>query len=306
VQGPGVTICTQCGRQNEERSYFCSGCGANLKAQRQAATEELDADGVRASGQTCPACGALVPVAHVFCGSCGARQHQRTVGVTAVPEELVEEAEPRARLVLLNPDGSSGESVPLRMGENVFGRDHGPPPFREDPYLSPRHVAFHLEAGRLQVRDLDSLNGVYYRISDVTEILHGDHLRVGRQLLRFESLDQLESVPLGPGSAARSLGAPRGDAWGRLVRVSSPVKSSQAFLLSGPEEVIGRERGSLLLRDDGFVSGRHARLTTSGTRVFLEDLRSSNGTFVRVRSSRNVSSGDLLLLGQQPLRVLLE
>jgi pSer/pThr/pTyr-binding forkhead associated (FHA) protein len=188
----------------------------------------------------------------------------------------------------------------------VLGREHGPGPFRDDPYLSPRHVSFHLDGARLQVRDLDSLNGVFYRIAESTELRHLDFIRIGRQLLRFEVLDQLEPLPPGRGGDARALGAPRGEAWGRLVRVSSPGRSSQAFVLAGPEEVIGRERGTILLRDDGFVSGRHARLTTSGTRFFIEDLRSSNGTFVRVRSSRLVASGDLLLLGQQPLRVLLE
>ncbi len=208
-----------------------------------------------------------------------------------------------AELVLINPDGSSGETIPLRTGESVFGRDVGPDVFREDPHLSPRHAAFHLDEKQLEVRDLGSLNGIFYRIVEPAEIRHGDIIRIGRQVLSFQVLDQCEPVIAAAADGTQVLGAPRGDAWGRMVRISSTERNSQAFLLFEPEEVIGRERGSTLIRDDGFVSGRHSRITVSGGRYYIEDLRSSNGTFVKVRSRRTIKNGDLMLLGQQPLRV---
>jgi pSer/pThr/pTyr-binding forkhead associated (FHA) protein len=190
------------------------------------------------------------------------------------------------------------------LGENVFGRESGPEIFRDDPYLSPKHALFSWDGSRLEVRDLESLNGVYYRIVEAVELRHGDRIRLGRQLLEFELLEEVAPcIPFGDNSV-RLLGAPT-TAWGRLVRVSSPNGGSEAFVLSRPEEVLGRERGDILFRDDGFVSGRHARIVVEDGRYFLEDLRSSNGTFLKIREHRTLKDGDLLLMGQQPLRAFL-
>ena len=72
-------------------------------------------------------------------------------------------------------------------------------------------------------------------------------------------------------------------------------------MLRGAEQVLGRERGDILFRDDGYVSGRHARLFADSGRYFIEDLKSSNGSFVRIRGERNIQSGTLLLLGEHAM-----
>ena len=41
------------------------------------------------------------------------------------------------------------------------------------------------------------------------------------------------------------------------------------------------------------------RLTRHGHRVRLEDLHSSNGTYVRLRGERELQSGDVLRVGDQ-------
>ena len=255
----------------------------------------------------------MVPATHGFCGSCGARMDKETGGPKAVPKGSADPSDPhepeagtetQVRLVLINPDGSTGDTIPLRSGDNVFGREQGSPVFQDDPFLSPQHVCFSLKSGVLEVRDLNSLNGIFYRILEPTELQHGDSIRIGRQLIRFEILDQATPI-VEARDSTDILGAPRTEAWGRLVRISNPGVSSEAFLLKGSEEVIGRERGGMVFRDDGFVSARHTRITADAGRYFLEDLRSSNGTFIRIRGSRHVKHGDLLLLGQQPMRAFL-
>ena len=47
------------------------------------------------------------------------------------------------------------------------------------------------------------------------------------------------------------------------------------------------------------------RIVVEDGRYFIEDLRSSNGTFLKVREQRTLKDGDLLLMGQQPLRAFL-
>jgi len=51
------------------------------------------------------------------------------------------------------------------------------------------------------------------------------------------------------------------------------------------------------------MSRRHAAVRRQGPRAKLEDLNSSNGTFVRVRNDRELKSGDVLRIGDQLLRL---
>ena len=65
---------------------------------------------------------------------------------------------------------------------------------------------------------------------------------------------------------------------------------------------IGRASKCDVLVDSGSVSRHHANLAV-GSDIEIEDVGSSNGTFVRLRSERTVVNGDILLMGQQLFRV---
>jgi len=66
---------------------------------------------------------------------------------------------------------------------------------------------------------------------------------------------------------------------------------------------IGRERGDVLFPEDGYVSGLHCRITYEEGRIWLTDVGSSNGTFLRIRGEEEVQPGEILLMGQQLYRV---
>ena len=64
------------------------------------------------------------------------------------------------------------------------------------------------------------------------------------------------------------------------------------------------QRGDILFSEDGYVSGLHCRVARgSDGRVYITDVGSSNGSFVRLRGERSLGSGDILLMGQQLFRV---
>ncbi|HSC25722.1 MAG TPA: FHA domain-containing protein [Vicinamibacterales bacterium] len=72
------------------------------------------------------------------------------------------------------------------------------------------------------------------------------------------------------------------------------------FQLGIGENVVGRDPRCDVWIDASGVSRRHARITVSGDEARLEDLDSSNGTFVggrRVTSSRCLADGDVIELG---------
>lgn len=100
----------------------------------------------------------------------------------------------------------------------------------------------------------------------------------------------------------QSLEAPKAVARDRgvLVRVDGPA-NGQLFSLEAAELVIGRSsRADLHLADEG-VSRRHALLIRARGHYFIQDLESSNGTFLEGRRVKRAPllEGDLIQLGPQ-------
>ena len=58
----------------------------------------------------------------------------------------------------------------------------------------------------------------------------------------------------------------------------------------------------LAVQDDEYLSRRHARIYQSDGVVYLEDLGSANGTYVRVRRPIVLEAGDEILVGTSVLR----
>jgi pSer/pThr/pTyr-binding forkhead associated (FHA) protein len=204
----------------------------------------------------------------------------------------------RGRLVLIRPDGSEGGVHPLYDGENVIGRGQGQL-FDSDAYLSPRHGEFVVGPQGVTIRDLRSLNGVFLKISLEEMLESGDIFRIGQELLRFEIISAPQ--PLEDGTEV--MGTPNPGFWGRLSVVVGRDVDGSAFPLFGDAIVLGRERGDVLFPEDGYVSGSHARIAINDGQVYLSDLGSSNGTFLRMRGERRVPTGSFVLMGQQLFRI---
>ena len=89
-----------------------------------------------------------------------------------------------------------------------------------------------------------------------------------------------------------------------LVR-SADGKKLGTYRLSEPLE-IGRSEGSQIRLDDTYVSTNHARLFPRNGSWYVEDLGSTNGTYLnqeRVSSSSEVHPGDTLKVGKTVLEL---
>lgn len=78
---------------------------------------------------------------------------------------------------------------------------------------------------------------------------------------------------------------------------------------SAPEIVIGRSSASELSITNDTVSSRHARLSYHHNQWWLEDLNSTNGTFLndeRVSTPTVIVSGDELRVGQVALLIAIQ
>lgn len=206
---------------------------------------------------------------------------------------------PRGNLVLINPDGSEGATFQFPDDVTQIGRNTGRM-FGGDAYLSPVHATFTFGADGCNVRDEQSLNGVYVRIArDVpVKLGSGDIFRIGQEIIRYEAIAPADSI-----DGVEAMGSPNPGLLGRLSLVIGRSTIGNAYTIASDGMHIGRERGDVIFPEDGYVSGLHCRLHHDGSSIVLTDVGSSNGTFVRVRGERVVQSGELLLLGQQLFRL---
>jgi pSer/pThr/pTyr-binding forkhead associated (FHA) protein/predicted amidophosphoribosyltransferase len=89
---------------------------------------------------------------------------------------------------------------------------------------------------------------------------------------------------------------------GRLVVIVEDGSEGRSYPFAPPHIDVGRSEGDVTLRDDPYVSPRHARIMAVGGEWVLRDLASTNGIFVRIRKRERLLDGDLLLLGLEVLQ----
>ena len=258
----------------------------------------------------CTHCGAQVPENFRFCHVCGHDLHSDlppAAGIEAAEErvsppavaEAPEAPEQSARLVLIQPDGTEGDSFPLAGGPSLIGRSTGGI-FASDAYLSPEHAEFRFEGDQMVVRDMESLNGVYIRIDPdmPIELFDGSVFRVGQEILRFEAPMAPDPAPDGTQHA----GSPHYGLVGRISLVIGRDATVNSFPVPPHGIHLGSERGDVLFPEDCYVSGLHCRINSEVGHVFLTDVGSSHGTFGRVSNESYVPRGTYVLRGQQLFR----
>ena len=87
----------------------------------------------------------------------------------------------------------------------------------------------------------------------------------------------------------------------QLIMRSGPTPGA-AFTLEGSQITIGRDSTNEIVINDAEISRRHARLTFQGGKYVLEDLGSTNGTFVngqRLAGPRVLKAGEVVSFGEQ-------
>lgn len=253
-----------------------------------------------ASAPKCMQCQADIPPNFKFCGVCGTPiQEVPPQVMAAAPAAPVAPATLQAFITLVRPDGNDGGTHTLQLGINKLGRNHGEI-FASDGYLSPEHGELELTTqGVHTVRDRSSLNGIFVRITEEQELTPGQIIRIGQELLQFDLIRA--PGPLEDGTEI--MGSPNPGFWGKITVIVGKEVTSAAYPLLGDSITMGREQGDINFPDDGYVSGMHARLVTRDNKVFLSDMGSSNGTFMKVSGEQQVENNSFILLGQQLFRL---
>jgi sigma-B regulation protein RsbU (phosphoserine phosphatase) len=92
-----------------------------------------------------------------------------------------------------------------------------------------------------------------------------------------------------------------------VVQRSPSLEEGSEFPINSAPVTVGRGgQNDLVLAGDDFASARHARIEARGDGVWVQDLDSTNGTYVngsRVAGAERLEPGDVLRVGETDLRV---
>jgi pSer/pThr/pTyr-binding forkhead associated (FHA) protein len=261
---------------------------AGVRAGSEPTLEELMD---QAKNYVCKSCSTPVPMGHKFCGRCGA----------AIPPDILNartqffgqlQVPGKAKLILIRGEGVEGLSYQLNADQHIVGRN-GQLVFPDDPYVSPRHANLFYRSGKLVVRDEGSYNGVFWRVRGSVDVFPGDFFLAGEQLFRIEGPPKANDGPAPDGTYFYS--SPKHQTQFRIVQILHGAR--------GQTLQIGREGGDLNFPGDLYMSASHCKLEESAGKLTLTDLNSRNGSYVRLKSERELSHGDYLFIGRKLLRV---
>jgi len=295
--------CGRCGNLNAGDVLFCQYCGTRLVEQRLPEVASVAAaDRHPASNRSTDRlieqsahAGNIPPHALPAPSPLHAPQLPAAVRVVASQQTGF-------RLVVVHRDGTDGITYNLLGDQIDIGRTEGDLLF-EDPHLAPRHARIVASLTGRVLTPLETRNGVYVRLRGPVDLQDGDYLLMGKQVLRFETVSEPErNVRPALEHGVVVFGTPVRPPWARLRQITPAGVGRDIFHLARPDMVLGREIGDIIFSEDEFMSRRHAQVSYRNGRGHLEDLGSSNGTFLRLRGPHGLASGDLIRLGDELLR----
>lgn len=133
-------------------------------------------------------------------------------------------------------------------------------------------------------------------------------VRTAARELRTPHQDSMILTPAAAASVGLGAAAPPAPRAPRLVVQRSPsFQPGHEFAIDSAPLTIGRAaQNDLALAGDEFASARHARIEARRDGVWVQDLGSTNGTYVngtRIEGAHRLEPGDVLRVGETDLRL---
>jgi pSer/pThr/pTyr-binding forkhead associated (FHA) protein len=117
---------------------------------------------------------------------------------------------------------------------------------------------------------------------------------------RAERRAQRQTAKSRPNPARRARGAPT------HVAIVDGASSGQRFSLDDAPLLIGRGNDAAIRLDDDYVSTQHARIASAQDQWFVEDLGSTNGTYIgsqRITQPASLQLGSRVRIGKTTLEL---
>jgi pSer/pThr/pTyr-binding forkhead associated (FHA) protein len=133
-------------------------------------------------------------------------------------------------------------------------------------------------------------------VSVIRSDLFGRTVRASDQLQPQE----LEAPPAPPRRTKRQRGEPR------VLMISQGNQAGLSADLASGVIMIGRGADCQLILDDDYVSTRHARVVSTPDGIYIEDLGSTNGSYVngqRITAPTTITMADTVRIGKTILKL---
>lgn len=173
--------------------------------------------------------------------------------------------------------------------------------FSSDPSIAPKHASIVRRSGAFFLKDEGATNGVYIRVNGPQEVPLPAIVRVGAQLIHIQEAN--DDQPYKWRDGTRFLASPPRKGSFVVQQIFEGGLAGASALVNGNVITIGGKGAQLDLGHDPSISSAHARVTGTESGVTIEDLGSTNGTYVRVRGEVELKHGDLIWVGTQLLRI---
>jgi pSer/pThr/pTyr-binding forkhead associated (FHA) protein len=250
---------------------------------------------------SCNRCGEALDPSWSFCMQCGAPLGEADEGTSPTPQSVDAK---KYKLVLIRGDGGQTASYSLGGNEQVAGREEGIILFPDDETVSRAHANFFQQDGRLLVKDLNSVNGTFFKVTTPVQLKAGDRFICGEQVLQLEDGATIE--PVADDEGTYFAGTPVSNWYFKLVQVLKGGLPGAVHCARKPKVVMGREKADLSFPDDKFMSHKHCMVEYRDQSLWLSDIGSRNGTFMMLRPGEEkiLNEGDYLFLGRQLIKVI--
>ena len=263
--------CKNCGAQNPDTSLYCQDCGSRLgdwepsegASRRATPPTGLSRAASDASGEPeCPRCGGTNAAHMRFCNNCG---------------------------YSLQPPASTGSA--------------GSPAPKEPAPVADAKGAVCWRCYGVGDPGADFCKFCGARYADAPASSKAPESEPVRESPRVaEEVHRPPSELPPPKSSPPRAAASSSGERATLVSILKDGTDGRRYPVADETADIGREEGQIVLADDPYLSPRHARLTLRGGEAILRDLDSVNGVYARILEPADLTSGDMILLGQQVLR----
>lgn len=89
----------------------------------------------------------------------------------------------------------------------------------------------------------------------------------------------------------------------KLILIRGEGLEGLSYYLNATQHIAGREKGAILFPEDRYLSPKHATFLYRDNQLFVRDEGSLNGTFLRIREPVALEHGDVIMIGEELLRV---
>ncbi len=193
-----------------------------------------------------------------------------------------------AHLIRILADNVQENEYPVRKdGVTTIGRTEGDIKFPEDNYLSDKHASVLHGPDGYFLRDEGSASGVFLKVTEARaiDLAAGSIVLAGKQFLLLSQSDNVYT----------------------LHHFDRDGREINTYPLSERNYVIGREAPDINLDpQDMSLSRRHMAIYVKGNKVSVKDLKSANGTYLKVGAAFKLEDGDQFRVGKSIFKFTLK